>query len=92
MKSVDNNELSICAWNMRGFDISIPYLRVLLRQFNIVCISEHWLYNNQHCRFDGISSDTDFICRSSNLSTAENYGLGRGQGGVAIMWDKRMGE
>ena len=30
------------------------------------------------------------FCRSSKFASAEDYGNGRGQGGVALFWDKRL--
>ena len=91
MNMTTPNELSLCAWNVRGFDIAIPYLRYLLDRYDIVCVSEHWLYKNQHMRFGEVANDVDFICQSSIRSPAESYGSGRGQGGVGIFWKKHLG-
>ena len=83
-------KIPICAWNMRGFDIAIPYLRQLIAQFRIICVSEHWLFKNQHKRFDEIGGDVEYMCHSSNRAPAELYGCERGQGGVGIIWDKNL--
>ena len=91
MKRSHKDNIALCAWNMRGFDIALPYLRKLIDNFQIVCVSEHWLYKNQYCRFENISDDIEFICHSSNRSPADMYGCGRGQGGVGILWNKNLG-
>ena len=85
------NEISVCAWNMRGFEIAIPYLRHLMSKFQIVCVSEHWLCSNQLNKFSDIDSNFDYVCHASSKSSAETYGRGRGQGGVGILWHKRLG-
>ena len=90
MKESTIDKISICAWNMRGFDIAIPYLRSLISDFQIVCVSEHWLFNNQLNRFDEVSDGVEYICHASKHSPSESYGCGRGQGGVGILWDKRL--
>ena len=37
---------------------------------------------------DQISNNVFYCARASKLSSAENYGCIRGQGGVAILWDR----
>ena len=68
--------IAICAWNMRGFDISIPYLRYLIEQYHIVCINEHWLFKNQVNRIEDVASDIDYICHTSKHSGVAREELG----------------
>ena len=76
---------------MRGFDVAVPYLRQLIGKYQIICVSEHWLYKNQLYKFDEVDERVKSISHASNRSPAEMYGCGRGQGGVGIFWDKSIG-
>ena len=80
--------LRISCWNSRGLTAAIPYLREIMNNSDIVCISEHWLHNNCLNALDNISNDFYSLGRSSNSSTEESYGKKRGTGGVAIFWRK----
>ena len=82
--------ISICCHNVRGFNGSVPYLRQLTKEYDIVAISEHWLNENKLNRLSEISNDIYICARSSKFSTAENYGVARGQGGVALLWKKSL--
>ena len=77
-------------WNVRGYLSSIPYLRHLLTDCDILCISEHWLHDNRHYILNDISATHYVHARSSHASCASNFGAGRGQGGVAIFWRKEL--
>ena len=85
-----NQALKISIWNMRGFSSSVPYLRELVGQNDIVLLSEHWLHENRLCKFRDVSVDVNFCARSSKAASADNYGTRRGQGGVAILWRKSL--
>ena len=39
---------------------------------------------------DQVSNNVYHCSRASRFATADNYGCFRGQGGVAILWDKRI--
>ena len=82
--------LSICTWNSRGLTASIPYIRELVKSHDIVLISEHWLHSNRLNRFEDIDPDTAYFARASRASDADQYGSSRGEGGVAILWSKRL--
>ena len=82
--------LSICAWNSRGLSSSVPYLRHLISCYDIICLSEHWLHSNKLNDFELISADIDFFARSSKMSSSENFGYDRGQGGVAVLWNRKL--
>ena len=64
------------------------YIRKLLGDVDVLALSEHLLHSNKLSILNGISDTHHVFGRSSNLSTAEHYGAGRGQGGVAIFWRK----
>ena len=83
--------IKIACWNMRGFNSSIPYLRSLCKQADIIALSEHWLHENKIKRIEEVSNDFLYCARASSYSSAENYGTKRGQGGVAILWNKKLG-
>ena len=65
-------------------------MRELVRDNDLVTISEHWLHENRLSMLDQVSNNVFFCARASRFAAAENYGCQRGQGGVAILWDKRI--
>ena len=76
---------------MRGFNSSIPYLRSLCERADIIAISEHWLHENKIKRLEEVSENFYYCARSSSYASSENYGTLRGQGGVGILWSKKLG-
>ena len=84
-------QLSIVSWNMRGFQSSVPYVRQLIANNDIVLLSEHWLHTNKLFLFDECFEGTEYFARSSRHAGADSYGTGRGQGGVAVLWRKGIG-
>ena len=75
---------------MRGFRSSVPYIRKLIAENDIVLLSEHWLHHNRLHLFNEYFNDVEVFARSSRFSDAEAYGGSRGQGGVAILWGKYL--
>ena len=84
------NLTTICTWNSRGLNSSIPYLRELIKSYDIILINEHWLHECRHNFVEQISASVNYIIRSSKYSSSESYGFKRGQGGVMILWDKTI--
>ena len=80
----------ITCWNARGYLLSIPYMRQLLTECDILAISEHWVYENRLACLSDITNTHTCFGGSSRLASAEDYGNGRGQGGIALFWDKRI--
>ena len=87
---MNSDNLKIITWNSRGLAASIPYLRSLIRSSDIICLTEHWLHANRLTKLADIAPDIDYFGRSSNFSSSECYGYSKGQGGVAILWDKNL--
>ena len=85
-----NDQISIATWNSRGFTAAIPFLRELVRVNDVVTISEHWLHENRLSMLEQVSNNVLFCGRASRFASAENYGCSRGQGGVAIIWNKNI--
>ena len=88
MSSTPN--LKITSWNARGFAGAVPYLRKLVKDNDIVAVSEHWLHGNKLNRLAEVSDKVNFCARASQFSKPENYGIKRGQGGVALFWKKEL--
>ena len=84
------NTLKIGCWNVRGLSASIPYLRNLLDKSDISCINEHWLHRNRLNYLNEISNEFLNFGRAGKSSTERNFGLKRGQGGVAIFQRKNL--
>ena len=83
-------DVRITCWNARGYLASIPYIRHLLSKNEILAVSEHWVYENRLRCLSDISNTHSCFARSSKMARAEDYGSGRGQGGIAIFWDKKL--
>ena len=86
----DLNRVRITCWNARGYLASIPYNEQLTSECDILAISEQWVYENRLYKLSEISDTHLCFARSSKLAFAEHYSRGRGQGGVALFWDKRL--
>ena len=83
-------ELNICTWNSRGLVASIPYLRLLCATYDVLCVTEHWLHHNRLHKLGDISKNFNYFGRSSMYSSSDMYGQSKGQGGVAILWNKNL--
>ena len=83
-------KIKTACWNARGYLSSIPYIKKLLSDVDVLAISEHWLHSNRLNILNDISDSHDVFSRSSNASASEFYGSRRGQGGVAIFWRKSI--
>ena len=70
---------------------SVPYLNILMRDNDIITISEHWLHANCLHKLHDISDDFYSVSRARKHSGPEQFGVRRGQGGVAIFCRKTLG-
>ena len=86
----NHNSIKLACWNSRGFNTAIPYLRELIKENEILAIAEHWLHENKLSSFNDLCGDINFCGRASKFASAENYGTKRGQGGVALVWNKNI--
>ena len=82
------NTIKISCWNSRGFSAAIPYLKKLSDECDILAISEHWLHENRLSALNEISCNLNVCGRSSKFARADNFGTKRGQGGVALLWNR----
>ena len=81
--------VSIAAWNCRGMFNSIPYLQVLSDDFDIIAISEHWLWPYELSTLDcALPGYMGHGCSDKRLT--ENADSGRGCGGVALLWKSSL--
>ena len=88
---VVSHPVSLCTWNSRGMCAAVPYLRELTSRHEFIFVTEHWLHSNRLSKFREISDNICSWGKSSKYSDAEYYGSVRGQGGVAVLWDKTLG-
>ena len=77
--------LRIVGINVNGYSSSEPYIKDLLGRFDIVCISEHWLSGPELPRLNHICDNV--ISKCAHDLTDAPPAIGRGYGGVAIMWN-----
>ena len=52
--------LDICSYNMHGFRQGDLFLKNNLKNYDIYCIQEHWLYPSTLSEFDGINVNYDY--------------------------------
>ena len=84
------NQLRVACWNARGYLSDIPYIRELLKEVDILAVSEHWLHANRLRILEGISPTHFVHAHASRDAADENYGCKRGQGGRDIFWRKNL--
>ena len=85
----NKRDIKIGCINVRGFNSSVPLMRKLLDEVDKLAVSEHLLHQNKLNRLSEVSENVHFCARSSNFASSENYGT-RGQGGVALFWNKDL--
>ena len=80
--------LRITAWNMRGLATSKPYLRHLLDDSDIGCVSEHGLYEPELYKLGEVHEEVYAFGKSSESLNIHNMGKVPGHSGIGIMWRK----
>jgi exonuclease III len=83
------NCLSICSYNMHGFNQGVNYLIENIGQFDVWCLQEHWLYPSTISKFNNISNlyEYNVICDVTDEDVIKS---GRPKGGLAFMWRKSL--
>ena len=85
-----NINLKLACWNSRGFSAAVPFLRQLVDKNDVIMISEHWLHTNRLHMLGEINDKFNWHGVADKISPADMYGIKRGQGGTAILWDKNL--
>ena len=80
--------MGFVCWNYIGLSTSNPYTRSVMKNNDLIVIAEHWQFENKIKELGEISNGFDYVGRASRFSGAEQYGKGRGQGGVSLLWRK----
>jgi exonuclease III len=86
------NELRVTGWNMNGYYTSQYYLYEVLAKADIVCLSEHKLYDCELNQLRDMANSMGFICdaKQSYDLMPWNHGTIIGHCGVAIMYRKSI--
>ena len=96
MRQIEQNkrmELRIGTFNVQNVKSNSLYLQKLLKEVDILCIQEHWLYCNEKQQLSKI--DPNFVCAAKSVDDNDSdlhRIIGRGYGGVAILWRKSIDE
>ncbi len=91
MNQLDKHDgLRISAWNSRGLGSARLYLEKLMSVSDVVCLSEHQLYEAELNRLTELSNDFNAYGRSSSSLKPDNYGKVPGHCGVGILWRKTL--
>lgn len=70
---------------------SVPYIQSLLcEKPSVLVLSEHWLWPYELTRLNDISDDYEATGKADSRLTETSNG-GRGFGGIAILWHKKIG-
>jgi len=84
--------LSVCTYNMHGYNTGVSYLKQLCMQNDIIFIQEHWLLNSQLSRFNSIDQDFMFSGKSAmNERMSTQLIRGRPFGGVGVLYRRSLG-
>ena len=82
-------KLRIACWNCSGIYGNYFYARDLLKNTDILALSEHWLYNDELSFLDGLDDKFCYYASSSRLN--DNTRRWKcGQGGVGLLWRKNL--
>ena len=78
--------LTVCSFNMHGFNNSSFYLKDLCLVNDIIFVQEHWLLSDQLTKFDAISKEFNFFGVSAmDDICAQGILRGRPFGGVGVL-------
>ena len=90
MSNVELEHITMSCWNCRVLSTSIPYLKELMKENDIISLSEHGLQPNGLIMLHAISNECIVISRSSKHADSSDFGYKRCQGGVALFLRKSM--
>jgi hypothetical protein len=77
--------------NVEGFRRNIECVQYLMKQCDILCIQEHWLWDFEKDVIGKIDPDFRFVSRSADLyEPVLPISRRTGKGGVAIIWKSNM--
>ena len=83
--------LSIASCNIEGVKSNTVYFQKLCKNYDIVCVQEHWLWDFQKHEMQSLSVNKDFHIRCyDSIEPLTGFRLPRGQGGVSILWPTHL--
>ena len=85
------SNLSVCSFNMYGFNNGLSMSKILCSDHDIVFIQEHWLSDCNMDKLDSIHPDfQSFGLSSMNIAQSNSILNGRPFGGVVVLWRKNL--
>ena len=82
--AVNNVDVQLIGLNTPGLKSNVPYIRNLVKNYDVIFLSEHWLSNAEKKIFEDITSDRHNI----HFSPAEKQPKGRPYGGICFIVNK----
>ena len=83
--------IKVASWNMGcAYNTALPYVNEIMRDFDILCLSEHGLYPCELYKLGYINPDFVSLAKSSRNLSDDNLGFARGNGGCALLWNKKL--
>ena len=80
--------LSLVSWNMRSFSCAVPYVQELLKEADILMLSEHRLFHQELYKLEMISTHFQWAAKSSDDLNLKDVTTKSGHCGVAMCWKK----
>lgn len=89
-----NNALKIASYNSEGFSLGKRafIIESLIKdsKCDFICVQEHWLYNSELDVIHKLCDNNNFDCFAISSMKDDRVRIGRGYGGVCIMWNKNL--
>jgi len=83
--------LSLCTYNMHGFNNGVSFLKQLCSNNDLIFVQEHWLQNSQLHMFNTTDDQFKFYSNSSMENRLSKGVLkGRPFGGLGVLWRKDL--
>ena len=86
------HNLTITSWNVRSINKATPYINELLNYHNsdVLCISEHRLYEHELYKLNEIANGYDVVAKSSHDLNEYNQSRKPGHCGIALFYRKSL--
>ena len=82
--------LSITGYNARSLSGNKLYINELLSNSDVLCLSEHRLYENELYKLDDVNNEYESCAKASSDLCSEYQSVKPGHCGIAMLWKKSL--